>query len=46
MACSLAEEAPVPGMNEKVTGRNFDLVFEPVRVRYDADSHWWPILSP
>jgi hypothetical protein len=36
---TLAKEAPIPGMNEKVTGRNFDFAFKLVRVRYDADSH-------
>jgi hypothetical protein len=41
---TFAEEAPVPGVNEKVTGRNFDFVFELVRVRYDADFHR-PLLS-
>jgi hypothetical protein len=43
---TFAEEAPIPGVNEKVTGRNFDFVFELVRVRYDADSHRYPIFSP
>jgi hypothetical protein len=33
-------------VNEKVTVRNFNFVFELVRVRYDADSHRYPILSP
>jgi hypothetical protein len=33
-------------VNEKVTGRNFGLAFELVRVRYNAESHPYPIFSP
>jgi hypothetical protein len=43
---TFAEKAPVSGVNEKVTGRNFGLAFELVRVRYNAESHPYPIFSP
>jgi hypothetical protein len=42
---TFAEEAPVSGVNEKVTKRNVNLVFEPVRVRNYTDSHRYAISS-